>query len=196
MAVIGAAHGLKGEVRVRAHTGEPTALADYGPLHDADGNRFDIVDIRPAGNMVVVRFRQVSNRTAAEALNGRALFVDRSVLPDDLSEEEFYHADLIDLPVRDEAGALVGHVSAFHDFGGGDIMEVTLGSGRTVLVPFSRAAVPGIDLVRGEVGIDRRAAGLLDDEEGRDAAGGAGAGHGGFNPDRRPRGPKDAGGNR
>ncbi len=195
MAVIGAAHGLKGEVRVKAHTGEPMALADYGPLHDADGNRFDVVDIRPAGNMVVVRFRQVSNRTAAEALNGRALFVDRSVLPDDLSEEEFYHADLIDLPVRDEEGVLVGHVSAFHDFGGGDIMEVALGSGRTVLMPFSRAAVPRIDLGKGEVGIDRRAAGLLD-EDGGDAGGGAGAGHGGFNPGRRPRGPKDAGGNR
>ena len=195
MAVIGAAHGLKGELRVKAHTGEPMALADYGPLHDADGNRFDVVDIRPAGNMVVVRFRQVADRTAAEALNGTALFVDRSVLPDDLSEEEFYHADLIDLPVRDEAGGLLGHVSAFHDFGGGDIMEVTLGSGRTVLVPFSRAAVPAIDLAKGEVAVDRRAAGLLD-EEGGGGEGGAGAAPDGFDPGRRPRGPRDAGGNR
>jgi len=193
MAVIGAAHGLKGEVRVRAHTGDPLALADYGPLYDADGNRFDVAGIRPAKNMVVVRFRQVTDRTAAEALNGTALFVDRSVLPDDLPEDEFYHADLIDLPVRDEAGALIGHVSAFHDFGGGDIMEVALGSGRTVLVPFTRAAVPGIDLEGGALTLDRAAAGLLDD--GTDAAD-ADAGGDGFNPRQRPRGPKDAGGNR
>lgn len=189
MAVIGAAHGLRGEVRVNAHTGDPMALGDYGPLYDGEGNRFDVVDIRPAGTVVVIRFREVKDRTAAEALNGTALFVDRSVLPDDLSEDEFYHADLIDLPVRDETGAPVGHVSAFHDFGGGDIMEVALASGRTVLVPFTRAAVPGIDLKAGAVTLDRRAAGLVDEKKDGD-------GDAGFNPGRRPRGPKDAGGNR
>jgi len=187
MAVIGAPHGVRGEVRVKTYTGEPMALADYGPLYDVEGNRFDIVDIRPAKNVVVVRFRQVADRTAAEALIGKALFVDRSALPDELAEDEYYHADLIDLPVRDDTGEVIGHVSAFHDFGGGDIMEVALSSGRTVLVPFSREAVPVIDIGKGLVCIERRAAGLLEEAE-ADAEG--------FDPKRRPRGPKDAGGNR
>jgi 16S rRNA processing protein RimM len=191
MAVIGAAHGIKGELRVKTYTGEPLALADYGPLYDREGNRFDIVDIRPAKNVVVVRFRQVTDRSAADALNGATLFVDRSVLPADLAEDEFYHADLIDLPVRDEQGTVLGHVSAFHDFGGGDIMEVALGSGKTVLVPFSREAVPVIDIAGGVIGIDRRAAGLLDEEDRAEQAG-----EPGFDLHRRPRGPRDAGGNR
>jgi len=189
MAVIGAPHGIRGELRVKTFTGDPLALADYGPLYDEPGNRYDIVDIRPAGTVVVVRFRQVADRTAAEALNGTVLFVDRAALPADLEEDQFYHADLIDLPVRDEAGELLGHVSAFHDFGGGDIMEVTLASGRTVLVPFSREAVPSVDIAGGVVGINRHAAGLV--EDGAEAPGDQG-----FDPKRRPRGPRGAGGNR
>ena len=188
MAVIGAPHGIKGELRVKPHTGDLLALADYGPLYDEAGNRYDVVDIRPAKNMVVVRFRQVNDRNMAEELNGTVLFVDRSVLPDDLEEGEFYHADLIDLPVRDEQGELLGHVSAFHDFGGGDIMEVALGSGKTVLVPFNREAVPVVDLENGVIGIDRLAAGLEESEAGETGED--------FNPASRPRGPKDAGGNR
>lgn len=189
MAVIGAPHGIKGELRVKAFTGDPLALADYGPLYDDAGNRYDIIDIRPAKNVVVARFRQVGDRDAAEALTGTVLSVDRSALPDDLEENQFYHADLIDLPVQDETGAAVGHVAAFHDFGGGDIMEVALASGKTVLIPFSREAVPLVDIAKGLVGIDRVAAGLVDDEENEpDDAG--------FDPASRPRGPKDAGGNR
>lgn len=186
MAVIGAAHGLKGELRVKAFTGDPLALADYGPLYDEKGNRFDVVDIRPAKNVIVVRFRQVSDRTAAEALAGTVLFVDRSVLPDDLEEDQFYHSDLIDLPVRDEDGQVVGHVSAFHDFGGGDIMEVVLGAGKTVLVPFSREAVPVVDLENGMIGINRIAAGLTESADTDED----------YDPGSRPRGPRDAGGNR
>jgi 16S rRNA processing protein RimM len=188
MAVIGAPHGIKGELRVKTFTGDPLALADYGPLYDETGGRYDVVDIRPAKNVVVVRFRQVNDRTAAEALNGTVLYVDRSVLPDDLEEDQFYHADLIDLPVRDEEGHVVGHVSAFHDFGGGDIVEVALASGKTVLVPFNREAVPVVDLENGAVGINRLAAGLEEEPE-------AGAEED-FDPESRPRGPKDAGGNR
>src|SRR5690606_32232709 len=130
--------------------------------YDDAGTRYDVVDIRPAGNVVVVRFKHVNDRTASEALNGTVLYMERSALPEDLEEDQFYHADLIDLPVRDQHGQVVGHVSAFHDFGGGDIMEVALGSGKTVLVPFSRAAVPVVDLEKGVVGIDRVAAGLDD----------------------------------
>ena len=190
MAVIGAPHGIRGELRVKAFTGDPMALGDYGPLFAADGRQFDIADIRPAKNVVVVRFRQVTDRDAAEALNGTALFVDRSQLPDDLEEDEFYHADLIGLAVRDAEGAMLGRIMAFHDFGGGDIMEIERSEGGTVLVPFTKDAVPKIDLKGGSVTVDPDAAGLLEDEDG--VPGEADD----FDPRRRPRGPSDAGGNR
>ena len=108
MAVIGAAHGIKGEVRVKTFTGDPLALGDYGPLYATDGRRFEMLDIRPARTVVVVRFKGVADRNAAEALNGTELFVDRSALPDDGEEGEFYHADLVGLAVRDENGATIG----------------------------------------------------------------------------------------
>lgn len=202
MAVIGAAHGIRGELRVKTFTGDPMALADYGPLYAKDGRRFDIVDLRPAKGVVVARFRQVADRNAAEALTGTALHVDRSVLAE-AEEGEFYHADLIGLSVQDETQQTIGKVSAFHDFGGGDIMEVELPSGRTVLVPFTQAAVPVVDLEARLVGIDTVAAGLTPDEEdatppARPAGAGKGkrGGAAGFDASRRPRGPKDAGGNR
>ncbi len=114
---------------------------------------------------MVVRFREIADRSAAEAVTGTELFIDRSALPDDLEADEFYHADLIGLAVRDETGAEIGTVSGFHDFGGGDLMEVTLASGRTVLVPFSAAAVPQVDLDAGVVALDSLAAGLGEEEK-------------------------------
>lgn len=165
MAVIGAPHGVRGEVRVKTFTSDPVALGDYGPLHAADGRTFTIADIRPAKTVVVVRFREIATREAAEAANGTALFVDRSALPDDLDEEEFYHADLIGLAVRDETGERLGTVTAVHDFGAGDIVEVALAGRGTVMIPFTAAAVPTVSVAGGHVIVDRAAAGLLDDED-------------------------------
>lgn len=202
MAVIGAAHGIRGELRVKTFTGDPLALADYGPLYARDGRAFEIADIRPAGSVVVVRFKGVSDRSAAEALTGTELFVDRSALPDDGDEDEFYHADLIGLEVRDGTGAVLGRVVAVHDFGGGDILDVTLGHAKGVLIPFSKAAVPEVSVAGGFVRIDPVAAGLVEDEDGDGEPdlvaeqGETAPGHEGFDPKRRPRGPKDAGGNR
>ncbi|RRI02643.1 ribosome maturation factor RimM [Mesorhizobium tamadayense] len=189
MAVIGAAHGIKGELRVKTFTGDPLALADYGPLHTKDGRTFQILDIRPAGTVVVVRFKGINDRNAAEALAGTELFVDRSVLPDDGEEDEFYHADLVGLEVRDDTGA-IGRVVAVHNFGGGDILDVTLAGRKGVLIPFTQAAVPHVSIADGFVQVDPLAAGLVDDEESEAPAGS------GFDPKGRPRGPKDAGGNR
>lgn len=189
MAVIGAAHGIKGELRVKTFTGDPLALADYGPLHAKDGRAFQILDIRPAGTVVVVRFKGINDRNAAEALAGTELFVDRSVLPDDGEEDEFYHADLIGLEVRDDTG-VIGRVVAVHNFGGGDILDVTLAGRKGVLIPFTQAAVPHVSIADGFVEVDPMAAGLVDDEESE------APGRSGFDPKGRPRGPKDAGGNR
>lgn len=200
MAVIGAAHGIKGELRVKTFTGDPLALGDYGPLHAKDGRAFEVLDIRPAGTVVVVRFKGVTDRSAAEALTGTELFVDRSALPDEGDEDDFYHADLIGLSVRDDAGAMIGKVAAVQNYGGGDILDLTLGGRKGVLVPFSKSAVPEVSIAGGYIRVDPVAAGLVEDEDGepdfvaeqRETT----SGRAGFDAKRRPRGPKRAGGNR
>lgn len=171
MGVIGAAHGIKGEVRVKSFAADPVALGDYGPLRTKDGRIFTVKTIREAKEVVIVRFAEVADRNAAEALSGVELFVDRAALPDDLEEEEFYHADLVGLDVVDETGAGLGTVLAVHDFGAGDILEVRPKGGKSLMVPFTRAAVPEISLADRRVRIDAAAAGLLpgEDEEDREA---------------------------
>jgi 16S rRNA processing protein RimM len=188
MAVIGAAHGIKGEVRVKTFTGDPTALGDYGPLYSSDGRVFEVIDVRPQGTVAVVRFKGVSDRNAAEALNGTELFIDRSALPDDGGEDEFYHTDLVGLAVRDENGLALGRITAVQNFGGGDILEITHDGKKGVLIPFTQAAVPEVNIGDGFVRIDAIAAGLVPDEDGD------GLPDTGFKA--RPRGPRNAGGNR
>lgn len=166
MAVIGAPHGVKGEVRVKTFTGDPMALGDYGPLRDAEGRIYTLAAIRPAKNVVVARFREIATREAAEEATGRALFIDRVALPDDLEDDEFYQADLVGLGVRDEAGTRIGTVAAVHNFGGGDILEVALTGKGTAMIPFTLAAVPEISLGQGYVRIDGVAAGLVEEDGG------------------------------
>ncbi|QDC01434.1 ribosome maturation factor RimM [Mesorhizobium sp. 8] len=197
MAVVGAAHGIKGEVRVKTFTGDPLALGDYGPLYAKDGRAFEMLDIRPAGTVVVVRFKGVTDRSAAEALTGTELFVDRSALPDDDDEDDFYQADLIGLDVRDDKGAAIGKVVAVQNFGGGDILDLTLGHAKGVLIPFSKAAVPEVSVAGGYIRVDPVAAGLVEDEDGDGEPDMETApDRTGFDAKRRPRGPKGAGGNR
>lgn len=117
MATVGAAQGLRGEVRVKTYTADPLALGDYGNLYSADGRLFEILELREAKTVVVVRFRGINDRNAAEALNGLELFVERDNLPDDeLDEDEFYYADLEGLEAVDADGKSYGTVSAVFDF--------------------------------------------------------------------------------
>ena len=163
MASVGAAQGLRGEVRVKAFTADPMALGDYGHLHSLDGRSFEILDIREAKNVVIVRFRGVNDRNAAEALNGLELYIDRDNLPDDeLDEDEFFYADLEGLEAVDGEGKRYGTVSAVFDFGAGDLLELKGPGRRPVLIPFSEAAVLEIDLEGGTLLIDPYAAGLVD----------------------------------
>jgi len=194
LGIIGAAHGIKGEVRVKTFTADPLGLAEYGPLQAGDGQLLEIQSIRPQATVVVVRFKGVADRNAAEALNGIELFVDRSALPEDLEDEEFYHADLVGLKVRDTVGDVVGKVGAVLNFGGGDILEVKMDDGDDALIPFTKAAVPQVSMAEGYVVIDPVAAGLVtgDDELSERHP----DDHDGFDPKRRPRGPRGAGGNR
>ncbi len=170
MAKIGAAQGLRGEVRVSAFTDDPTALGDYGNLVATDGRVFEILEIREAKTVVIVRFRGVNDRNAAEALNGIELFIDRDNLPDDdLDEDEFFYTDLEGLNVVDAEGKSYGAVSAVYDFGAGDLLELKGAGRRPALIPFSEASVLEIDLEGGKILIDPFAAGLVDNpEDGKD----------------------------
>ena len=170
MAKIGAAQGLRGEVRVNSFTDDPMALGDYGNLIATDGRVFEILEIREAKTVVIVRFRGINDRNAAEALNGLELFVDRENFPDDeLEDDEFYYADLEGLEVVDADGKSYGSVSAVHDFGAGDLLELKGAGRRPSLIPFSEAAVLEIDLEGGKILIDPMAAGLIDNpDDGKD----------------------------
>jgi len=149
-AVIGA-QGLKGEVKVKTFTAAPDALARYGSLHDAKGNRFEITAFRPAKDgEAVIAFAGVGDRNAAEALKGTQLFVAREALPA-TDEDEFYHADLVGLEAYDSEGRLVGKVSAIHNFGASDVIELVRGDGDTVHLAFTRETVPVIDVAGGRI---------------------------------------------
>lgn len=155
IARIGAPHGVKGEVRLFIFAEDPEALLDYAPLTDASGRRtFRITALRPAKEHFVARLDGVPDRTAAEALTNVDLFVPRDALPATEDDDTFYHADLIGLRVEDEAGAPIGTVTALHDFGAGDVLEYAptgAAKGRTLMVPFSRLAVPVVDVAAGRV---------------------------------------------
>jgi 16S rRNA processing protein RimM len=150
---IGAAHGVRGEVRLVSFTEDPKAIADHGPLSDARGERqFEIGALRTLkDNLLVARFVGVATRNAAEALNNTDLYVPRASLPA-AADDEFYHADLIGLAAVDSAGAEIGRVLNILNFGGGDILEITpAAGGETLLLPFTKACVPTIDLARKQV---------------------------------------------
>ncbi|MBI3703544.1 MAG: ribosome maturation factor RimM [Rhizobiales bacterium] len=148
VARIGAAHGVRGEVRLWSFTAEPLAVADYGPLETADGKRrFEIVTLRPAKDHLVARLKGIDDRNAAERLTNLDLFVPRERLPAIEEADTFYYADLIGLAAVNETGAALGIVAAVHNFGAGDLIEIALaGGGEPLLLPFTDTVVPKIDL--------------------------------------------------
>lgn len=164
LATIAAAHGIKGDVKLMVFTADPLGLSSYGTVFDENGRSFKIDHMRKAGSAVIVHFSGVDDRSSAEALNGTALYVNRQQLPDELEEDEFYQTDLIGLQVRDETGQMIGKVNAFFDFGGGDILELKIEGEGLKLIPFSKAAVPEINIGQGFIVVDRRAAGLVEDD--------------------------------
>lgn len=147
VAQIGAAHGVRGEVRLRSFTQEPEAFASYGPLESEDGaRRFTIEALRPAKDHFVAQLVGVNNRDAAEALTNLRLYVARDKLPPIEEEETFYHADLVGLAAVTRDGAPLGTVTAVLNFGAGDIVEVKRQGAEPLLIPFTEAAVPVIDI--------------------------------------------------
>ena len=144
-----APHGLKGEVKIKSFTEAPLDVASYGALMASDGRKFMLTDARLQGDVVVVAIAGIADRTSAESLRGLDLTIERADLPEP-DEDEFYHADLIDLPVMDASGAEVGRVAAFHNFGGGEVIEIRRGAAG-VFVPFTQKMVPTIDLKGGRI---------------------------------------------
>jgi 16S rRNA processing protein RimM len=148
---IGAAQGLKGEVRLRSYTQDPAAIARYGALDDEHGGKIEIESLRVTPKALIARIKGVTTRNAAEALNGTKLYVARSRLPK-RDEEEWFHSDLIGLAAVDDQGEPVGTVVAVQNFGAGDLIEVKPAKGGpTVLVPFTREAVPEVDVEGGRL---------------------------------------------
>ena len=148
---IGAAQGLKGEVRLRSYTQDPAAIARYGALDDGHGGNIEIESLRVTPKALIARIKGVTTREAAEALNHTKLYIARALLPE-RDEEEWYHADLIGLAAVDSKGEPIGIVVAVQNFGAGDLIEVKpQAGGPTVLVPFTRETVPEVDVEGGRL---------------------------------------------
>ena len=155
------AHGVRGLVKLASFTEDPEAIAHYGELTDESGVRaFPMELVGSNKGHWIARIAGIADRDAVQALAGTRLFVDRAKLPP-ADEDEFYHADLIGLRVELPDGTTVGTVSAMHNFGAGDIVELALPSGKRPLLPFDRETVPKIDTAGGRIVIDPPP-GLLD----------------------------------
>ena len=151
VARIGAAHGVRGAVKLWTFTEDPFAVRRYGPLLSKDGRRqFEVAQAREAKDHLVATFKGVTTRDEAERLNGIELYVAREKLPA-TDEDEYYHTDLIGLAAVTTGGDALGRVLAIHNFGAGDIIEIAPPKGPTMLLPFSNAVVPEVDLKAGRV---------------------------------------------
>ncbi|NEU98485.1 ribosome maturation factor RimM [Bradyrhizobium uaiense] len=154
VARIGAAHGVRGAVRLWTFTEDPLAVKDYGPLMTKDGARqFEVTHLREAKDHLVVTLKGVASRDDAERLNGLELYVPRDRLPE-TDDGEYYHTDLIGLAAVTTSEQPLGKVIAIHNFGAGDIIEIAPPQGATMLLPFTNAVVPTVDLAGGRVVID------------------------------------------
>lgn len=146
---IAGAFGVRGEVRLKSFCTEPADIAGYGPLTTEDGSRsFSVRLTRPVTGGLGARLSGVLTREDAEALKGTTLWAPRTALPS-LPDDEFYHADLIGLEVFDTGGQLLGRVRAIFDHGAGDILEVV--GKEQLLLPFTRAVVPTVDIAAGRI---------------------------------------------
>jgi 16S rRNA processing protein RimM len=161
---VGAAHGVRGAVRIKSFTAKPEDIARYGPLEDETGERqFTLRLIGAAKGVLIAKLSGVADRDRAEALRGLRLYLPRAALPPP-EEEEYYHADLIGLDAVLTDGTPLGQVRAVHDFGAGDTLEITRAMGPPAVVPFTKAVVPEIDLAAGRLVLDPPP-GLLDEPE-------------------------------
>ena len=144
---IAGAFGVRGELKIKPFTAEPLACAAYGPLMDERGNIL-LTPVRPrlAQKFVTVSAREITSREQAEALKSTRLYVPRNALPE-TEEDEFYYSDLVGLSVETVEGAPMGRIKAVHDFGGGDVIEIQQKGTKDWYHPFTKDAVPEIDII-------------------------------------------------
>ncbi|MCT8161972.1 ribosome maturation factor RimM [Pseudoruegeria sp. SHC-113] len=161
---IAGAFGVQGEVRLKSFCAEPSDIAEYGPLSTEDGSqRFTVTITRPVKNGFAARLGGVATKEEADALKGVQLYADRDALPD-LPDDEYYHTDLIGLTVLDTGGTELGKVINVLNHGASDLLELKpAGVAESVLLPFTLAVVPTVDLERGRIIADPPE-GLFDDE--------------------------------
>lgn len=153
-AIVGA-FGIKGELRIKSFCADPAAIGDYGILTNQDGTQhFDLKIIGPIKGGYAARIGGIKYRDQADELKGTSLFALRADLPN-LPDDEFYHSDLIGLRVIDTGGVQMGTITAVYDHGAGDFLEINVvGQKNMALLPFTKAAVPTVDLAAGKVIID------------------------------------------
>jgi 16S rRNA processing protein RimM len=150
MGRIGAAHGIRGQVRIQPFTDTPMALVEYGRFTTRTPDQtITITGGRGKKDMLIATIKGIADRTAAEALNGVELFVPRDLFPVSEGPDEFYLADLIGLAARDGSGKTLGTVTAFFDHGAGDIIEIAHTGGGKLLLAFTAANVPEIEVGAG-----------------------------------------------
>jgi 16S rRNA processing protein RimM len=154
VAVVAAAHGLRGVLKLRCFTERAEDVAAYGPVFDGSTRRqFELEVIGPAPGGVLARARGIEDRNAAEALRGTELLVPRAALPE-LGPDEFYYSDLEGMEALRADGSRLGLVQGVDNFGAGDLIEVLADDGRRLSLPFTRRTVPSIDLAQRRLVVD------------------------------------------
>jgi 16S rRNA processing protein RimM len=154
LGAVSGAHGVRGDVRLKTFTQDPAAIGDYGPVHTEDGRVFTLKVTKPVKGGIAAKLDGVSTRDQAEALKGTRLYVSRDALgepgTDEDGDEAYFHADLVGCILVGERNEEIGRVTAVHDFGAGDLLDVLRsdaeGAGKSVLVPFTRTVCPEVDI--------------------------------------------------
>ena len=152
--IFGAAHGVRGEIRLKSYTQDPAAIGDYGPLKSIKGEVFELLTLRPVkDDMFVARIKGITDRNGVQALTNTELFVPRSQLPPP-DEDEFYYSDLIGLRAETSEGVVLGVVRSVENYGAGDIIEIAPEAGETLLLPFTKAVVPKVELANKRISVE------------------------------------------
>lgn len=146
--VITGAHGIRGQVKIRSFTSDPYVLVDYTLLNETGSKRYELRIDGETKQGLFGSLKGVTDRNAAELLKGTQFFIDKSKLPEP-DEEEFYYDQLNGLEVRDAAGQALGTISAVHDFGAGDIIEIRHTDGKKEMYPFTKINFPEVHVSKG-----------------------------------------------
>ena len=149
LAAVAGAHGVKGELRLKLFSDSADSLAAHEKLYVGGAER-RLLSVRDGGKAAVARFEGITDRSAAEALRGSLVEIDRSALPA-LEEGEYYHADLIGLPAVDREGGAIGTVASVENYGAGDLLEIELDDGKRSMIPFKDGVA---DLDDGRIVLD------------------------------------------